>query len=146
MDEISNYANRNIDRKKDIESYLSKLSRNSNITLLIAIIAFFLSFFLYIFFVILPLRRTEQKVEKATEKVVETTRKVEKVANDVENLIQDVRNLSQSVENRFNQVENFICNNQEIFCQTIGSDLGIDTQNCEQITNTICNFINENNT
>ena len=90
---------------------------NSTTIVIVTIIGFVVSVGLYIFFVIIPLRRTEQKADAVLKSVQDTSNQVSKLVTNLENIVHDYEELKDAIESRFQTEKTVLCEEGPIaFC------------------------------
>lgn len=82
---------------------------NSTTIVIVTILGFVVSVGLYVFFVIIPLRRTEQKADAVLKSVQDTSNQVSKLVTDLENIVHDYEELKDVLEDRFQAERTLLC-------------------------------------
>ena len=94
---------------------------NSTTIVIVTILGFIVSIGLYIFFVIIPLRRTEAKADAVLQSVQDTSNSVSKVVTDIENILHDVKKLEKAIEERVQAERTLLCNDgAAAICSALG--------------------------
>ena len=109
------------------------IKRNSYLILGVTVVGFFIYIGLYIFFIIIPLRRVEVKAEDTIASIKQTSEDIDKVAKDVDSILEEVISLKNTVENKFEKIEDELCSSE--FCDLFS---GSTKEFCEAATFAIC--------
>ena len=122
---------------EDIKKTQQEVRINSTTIVIVTILGFAVSLGLYIFFVIIPLRRTEQKADAVILSLQSTSSQVSKIATDVEIVLKELEDVGDSIEKRFQTERDLLCNEgPSTICANL--DLGFDeTIACDLAVNEI---------
>jgi hypothetical protein len=110
---------------------------NSTTIVIVTILGFVISVGLYIFFVILPLRRSEVKAEQTFQSVQDTSAKVSKLVTDLEEVLGEVIDIGESIEDILLRERTILCENgAAAICGPL-TTIGGFQQSCEAVVNEV---------